>query len=1100
MLFPTDDYDCVANFDLPLPDVTDVCSDSWTIVTQVLDANGDVVLVVEDGANRGVSLETGDYTIRYLVTDDCGNTGTTDCVIRVADTQEPAAICISDINVSVGGYGIARIYSQMVDLGSYDNCGIDSMLVRRQILVDPITGDSLTTPIWSEWGPYALVECSDAGNIVVLQLRVVDIGGNSNICTTSASVVDNTLPYCTGLEDLFLSCTDLPADLDVTDSISLQAVFGKPTVVDNCSASAIELSPIINVEECSGAGTVMRRWLAIDEIGNVSAQEFTQLITITPDQGFTLVLPKDTLTDCLETAQGFEIFGQSCADISVTYVDTMVTATAADGDACLVIERKYTILNNCTFDPAVDQLVEISRDEDCNGVEGEFTFYALIDADSTFIDADTSITNAIPIAGTKGTECDGETNRTGIYRAVANTGGWTYTQRIAIFDETRPELIYNIEDTFCASEETDCETMIRIPITVAGECTAVGANWLVLVDLGRDGSPEMRLPSEAAVQGTFPNYFIEASLPIGEHTLMLRYVDGCQNPVAASVPFSILDCTVPDPTCYSGLIANLETLATPVVQEDGTLIETGVYVDAGRLASCNIEDCSGPLRFSVNRIGEAPHVDSTDLLLTCEDRYTVDVEVYMWDSAFNPESVQPDGTVGGPNWKMCVVEVLVQDPDELCNDCNADGSLVLGGNITLASGIALPNVEVELNGTANSFELSNDEGKYTFSGIAEGDYTIKPFRVDEASNGISTLDELILQRHLLGIQPITDPYMFLAADLNGSGTITVLDRLLLRKIILGDTDAFPGNETWRFVPATYRETMGEELARMAAAPREIKLTDVIKCANDHDFIGVKLGDLNNSVFIETSAGEVLNGTRGRSSNDPHPLEIEERRLQGGELFDLPVRVKDIEQLGGLQFTLGFSSDAVTVEEVIPGLLSVNHLGLTRMSRGQVSASWTQPLEQLDGEATLFTVRLRSQRQAVLSEVLNFADQPTFTEAYRAEDDHLVDLYLNFTAAPGTPYAPDAGDEEIFTDREMHLEQNFPNPFVEETTIRFDLPEAGEATISILDLHGRVLTDITREFAAGPNTVTLDGNKFISGVFVYTLTYKGERLTRSMIRR
>ncbi|MEM9529047.1 MAG: T9SS type A sorting domain-containing protein, partial [Bacteroidota bacterium] len=95
---------------------------------------------------------------------------------------------------------------------------------------------------------------------------------------------------------------------------------------------------------------------------------------------------------------------------------------------------------------------------------------------------------------------------------------------------------------------------------------------------------------------------------------------------------------------------------------------------------------------------------------------------------------------------------------------------------------------------------------------------------------------------------------------------------------------------------------------------------------------------------------------------------------------------------------------------------------------------------------------------------------------------------------------DAGDEEIFTDLEMNLDQNFPNPFVEETTIRFSLPEAGEATISILDLHGRVLTDITREFAAGPNTVTLDGNKFISGVFVYTLTYKGERLTRSMIRR
>ncbi|MEL7163441.1 MAG: T9SS type A sorting domain-containing protein, partial [Bacteroidota bacterium] len=65
---------------------------------------------------------------------------------------------------------------------------------------------------------------------------------------------------------------------------------------------------------------------------------------------------------------------------------------------------------------------------------------------------------------------------------------------------------------------------------------------------------------------------------------------------------------------------------------------------------------------------------------------------------------------------------------------------------------------------------------------------------------------------------------------------------------------------------------------------------------------------------------------------------------------------------------------------------------------------------------------------------------------------------------------------------------------------FYLPAAGEASIQVLDLHGRVMETITRDFTAGQNRVTVDGNRLPSGVYVYTLTHRGERLTRSMIRR
>ena len=110
------------------------------------------------------------------------------------------------------------------------------------------------------------------------------------------------------------------------------------------------------------------------------------------------------------------------------------------------------------------------------------------------------------------------------------------------------------------------------------------------------------------------------------------------------------------------------------------------------------------------------------------------------------------------------------------------------------------------------------------------------------------------------------------------------------------------------------------------------------------------------------------------------------------------------------------------------------------------------------------------------------------------------LTLMFSEQTVTPYVPEvvignAGGLDLA----VELGQNFPNPFVSETTINFNLPEAGEATISIYDMTGRVLRDITRDFAAGPNSVKLEGKDFGVGMMIYTLTFKEDRLSKTMIR-
>ncbi|HMB71583.1 MAG TPA: FlgD immunoglobulin-like domain containing protein [bacterium] len=86
---------------------------------------------------------------------------------------------------------------------------------------------------------------------------------------------------------------------------------------------------------------------------------------------------------------------------------------------------------------------------------------------------------------------------------------------------------------------------------------------------------------------------------------------------------------------------------------------------------------------------------------------------------------------------------------------------------------------------------------------------------------------------------------------------------------------------------------------------------------------------------------------------------------------------------------------------------------------------------------------------------------------------------------------------------LSLEQNQPNPFRPETTIRFALPEAGDARLAVYDVTGRAVQELTSgPRPAGRHTVTWngkdgDGNRVSAGVYFYRLTAGGEVLTRKM---
>ncbi|MBK8555085.1 MAG: T9SS type A sorting domain-containing protein [Lewinellaceae bacterium] len=114
--------------------------------------------------NVAGNYDIGDYWIHFSATDPCGNTGVDSFLLQVIDNSVPTAICNGSVVVALGSNGVATIQPDDIDLGSIDNCDIDTLTL------------SVST-----------FDCSQLGNNAVT-LTVIDIHGNSNTCTVNVAV------------------------------------------------------------------------------------------------------------------------------------------------------------------------------------------------------------------------------------------------------------------------------------------------------------------------------------------------------------------------------------------------------------------------------------------------------------------------------------------------------------------------------------------------------------------------------------------------------------------------------------------------------------------------------------------------------------------------------------------------------------------------------------------------------------------------------------------------------------------------------------------------------------------------------------------------
>ena len=69
----------------------------------------------------------------------------------------------------------------------------------------------------------------------------------------------------------------------------------------------------------------------------------------------------------------------------------------------------------------------------------------------------------------------------------------------------------------------------------------------------------------------------------------------------------------------------------------------------------------------------------------------------------------------------------------------------------------------------------------------------------------------------------------------------------------------------------------------------------------------------------------------------------------------------------------------------------------------------------------------------------------------------------------------------------YLSNNYPNPFNPSTTIRFGLPEQSEVTLSVFNILGQKVLEVTEKgLAAGEHSFNFNASRLSSGVYVYSI--------------
>ena len=633
--------------------------------------------------------------------------------------------------------------------------------------------------------------------------------------------------------------------------------------------------------------------------------------------------------------------------------------------------------------------------------------------------------------------------------APADNNTIVWAQIIKVTDTEAPTVSLDAtnQNMYCVTDN-NCENgTVILGATGTDSCTE-NLTAQVLVDLNNDGTIDDDNTAISLTQtdaGT--RVTLEYNYPLGTHRVQFSFRDACGLITTEDFVFNIENCKAP--TCVlNNLNINIAEMPQGIM----------ACIWASDFEASSTSNCPGSdLSYFFDASFSMP-----DSCFTCTNLGAQSVDIFVVD--------------GFGNSALCSPMLTITDHDALCtqNIVGTQETQIISGLISNHNGGVVPDAKVSLSNTEYPVSMSSDVGSYAFDNISVSkDYMVEVEKNDDFLNGVSTLDLVLIQKHILGLDMLEGPYNMIAADINNSGNISAIDLVELRKIILGEQSSFTSNTSWRFIDKNY-EFINDSNPFNEVFPEEYEIFNLDRDMTV-DFIGVKVGDVTgNATFNELNSSQVR-------SNKNLKLSTTSKIDEGSNILIMEISSENFQSILGFQTTLAFTSKSLEYIGVEGGALDMtsNNIGKRFSEDGLLALSWSSPEEINSGS----------------NEVL-------FNLIFRVKDSNYQNLKISNEITSTEVYFGNETSNNILIDdkqTKLLLEQNVPNPWFDKTEIAFSKSEKGNVNLVVYDLFGKQIYNKSLEAVIGMNRISIDRTDIPnSGIYLYELSDGNQKLINKMI--
>ena len=1031
--------DCIAEVELPQLTAEDNCDENVTITLS--GGHG----VVRHDLGEKLELPLGVHTIYVQAYDDCHNITNDSFYVSVIDEAPPTVLCIENSTVSLNGSPSVSVHAEIFDAGSFDACGGSLTFTAARMddvsLFDSLQNEGIggTLTEHGEWYvPLSSMEaacgraltgsgtvdgaaviyrenlfqkdvhfcCSDVNNNVQIFMQATDKTGRTNTCMTVVEVEDKATPS--------ISC---PPNMTVTCGLKLTNMnqFGKVVFEGQQEAISLDEDEIIEASGILVDGVAFGNCL--DQIVDESTSELNECGLGTITRKFTVAGNNGRKQSCSQIITVID--DGSAKPDNIRYPEDVEIYECVDRENLSSLDTGFPEIIESRCDLVgfafKDEVISFSGDGGCFKVLRTWKAFNNCDESKSII---------------------GE-----------------HVQSIAIKDSIGPEFVSCSDFPLEFTLLNPCENgEVTVSKSATDNCTAPEQiKWELNVDVNNDGTYDHTFLPEATESNGESKVSMSIPVELQENRIQWVIFDQCGGKTVCEEIVNVRGSVQPEALCITSLTGDL----SETVPGDEEIVVWANEFDIGSsTVGCeNVVE----LKYSFDSISDVP-----SRTFTCDDIGIQNFRVYLLAVDMSTGDVLDHNS--------CNVEFIVTDQD---GSCGVQGNgLFVDGDLESHRGGMISSAEVVLmddaSGNTRSKE-SNLNGEYIFQDVFAGrDYNVYPVKNDDWLNGVSTLDLILIQNHILGNDRLENGFELIAGDINNDKVISAIDLVLLRKLILGIDTEVKSNKSWRF------SLRSQNVGAMSLEDAIQEDYDIISLseAMNVNWTGIKIGDISgNAIANELAKSE----SRGAERVD---LTYQYRITNGYTIVSFYLPEMEYQ---GMQVELNIPDGARIKEFALRQLKikgqdlyidkSRNLIRLSHALTSEVSIDPNEPIFALilDGDLDK-SAKLISDDNWMVSEVYDGQEAIRMDVVKTESEINIIELY-----------------------------QNEPNPWSEKTLIEFSLPSAGDVVVRVIDLNGKELWRHNDEYSAGIHGIELSKNDIpMQGVVIYEVVHDDQILRKKMI--